>query len=89
MCDLSLSDDNASTETETSMSLDGIRFAVRGRRGDYVAYPIGVEGVVVGQGATFQEALESAKSATHFHIETFGVEVFPAADIEPGIPSIR
>ena len=86
---MSLSDDNASAETESPISLDGINFAVRGRRGDYVAYPIGVEGVVVGQGATFAEALESAKSATRFHIETFGDEVVPATDIEPGIPSTR
>jgi len=38
----------------------------------YVAYPVGVEGVVIGQGDTFEEALRDIKSAIKFHIETFG-----------------
>ena len=38
----------------------------------YVAYPVGVEGVVVGQGETFEGALEDVKQAVRFHIETFG-----------------
>jgi predicted RNase H-like HicB family nuclease len=37
-------------------------------------------GVVVGQGDTFEEALESAKSAIQFHIETFGDEVLQDND---------
>jgi len=41
----------------------------------YVAYPVGVEGVVVGQGDTFEEALADVKSAIRFHVETFGSEV--------------
>ncbi len=42
----------------------------------YVAYPLGVKGVVVGEGDTYEDALADAKSALQFHIETFGVEVF-------------
>jgi predicted RNase H-like HicB family nuclease len=42
----------------------------------YVAYPVGFKGVVVGQGDTYEEALSGVKSAIHFHIETFGNEVF-------------
>jgi len=38
----------------------------------YVAYPIGVKGVIVGQGATYQEALSDVRSAIQFRIETFG-----------------
>ncbi|MFH1562698.1 MAG: type II toxin-antitoxin system HicB family antitoxin [Nitrospirota bacterium] len=38
----------------------------------YVAYPIGLKGVVVGQGDTFEEVLSDTKSAIRFHIETFG-----------------
>jgi predicted RNase H-like HicB family nuclease len=38
----------------------------------YVAYPLGVEGVVVGQGDTFGEAVADVTSAIRFHIETFG-----------------
>lgn len=41
----------------------------------YVAYPLGLKGVVVGQGETYDEALADVKSAIRFHIETFGKEV--------------
>jgi predicted RNase H-like HicB family nuclease len=41
----------------------------------YVAYPLGLKGVVVGQGETYEEALDDVKSAIRFHIETFGTEV--------------
>ena len=40
----------------------------------YVAYPLGLKGVVVGQGDTYEEALADVKSAVRFHIETFGAE---------------
>ena len=40
----------------------------------YVAYPLGLRGVVVGEGDTYEEALADVKSAIHFHIETFGEE---------------
>ncbi|MBC7228047.1 MAG: type II toxin-antitoxin system HicB family antitoxin [Thermoflexales bacterium] len=40
----------------------------------YVAYPLGLKGVVVGQGDTDKEALADVKSAIRFHIETFGLE---------------
>ncbi len=40
----------------------------------YVAYPLGLKGVIVGEGNTYEEALMDAKSAIAFHIETFGVE---------------
>lgn len=42
----------------------------------YVAYPLGVKGIVVGEGDTYEDALADAKSALAFHIETFGAEVF-------------
>ena len=41
----------------------------------YVAYPLGLKGVVVGEGDTYEEALADVKSAIAFHIETFGEEV--------------
>ncbi|HEX7343729.1 MAG TPA: type II toxin-antitoxin system HicB family antitoxin [bacterium] len=41
----------------------------------YVAYPLGLKGVVVGQGGTYEEAMADVKSAIQFHIETFGLEV--------------
>ena len=42
----------------------------------YVAYPLGLKGVVVGQGDTYEEALADVKSAIAFHIDTFGSDVF-------------
>jgi predicted RNase H-like HicB family nuclease len=47
----------------------------------YVAYPVGIEGIVVGEGDTYEEALADVKSAIQFHIETFGREVFEANEI--------
>ena len=41
----------------------------------YVAYPLGIAGVVVGEGETYEEALADVKSAIAFHLETFGPEV--------------
>ncbi|NOZ10068.1 MAG: type II toxin-antitoxin system HicB family antitoxin [Gammaproteobacteria bacterium] len=40
----------------------------------YVAYPLGLKGVVVGEGETYDEALTDVHSAIRFHIETFGKE---------------
>ena len=41
----------------------------------YVAYPLGLKGVVVGEGDTYEDAVADATSAIEFHIETFGTEV--------------
>ncbi len=41
----------------------------------YVAYPLGLKGVVVGEGDTYEDALADVESAIRFHIETFGSEV--------------
>lgn len=45
----------------------------------YVAYPLGLKGVIVAEGDTYEDALADVRSAIHFHVETFGEEVF---DIE-------
>jgi len=52
-----------------------IKVIVQKTEDGYVAYPLGLKGVVVGDGDTFEEALENIKSAINFHIETFGDEV--------------
>jgi predicted RNase H-like HicB family nuclease len=41
----------------------------------YIAYPLGIQGVVVGEGDTYEEALNDVRSAITFHIETFGESV--------------
>jgi predicted RNase H-like HicB family nuclease len=48
----------------------------------YVAYPLGIRGVVVGEGETYDEALADVKSAIQFHVESFGEEVL---DIDPPV----
>jgi len=40
----------------------------------YIAYPLGIKGVVVGEGDTYEEALADVKSAIQFHIEIFGAD---------------
>jgi predicted RNase H-like HicB family nuclease len=47
------------------------RVIVEKHRDGYVAYPLGLKGVVVGQGDTYEEALADVKSAIRFHIKTF------------------
>jgi predicted RNase H-like HicB family nuclease len=42
----------------------------------YVAYPLGLRGVVVGQGDNYEAALADVRSAISFHVETFGDEAF-------------
>ena len=37
-----------------------------------MAYPLGVKGVVVGEGDSYQAALDDVRSAIAFHVETFG-----------------
>ncbi len=49
-----------------------VKIIVEKHEDGFVAYPIGIEGVVVGEGNTYDEALSDAKSAIKFHVETFG-----------------
>ena len=46
----------------------------------YVAYPVGLRGVVVGEGDTAEAALADVESAIRFHLETFGTEVWDPQD---------
>jgi predicted RNase H-like HicB family nuclease len=59
-----------------------IKIIVEKHPDGYVAYPLGLKGVVVGQGDTYEEAFSDVKSAIRFHIETFGEDVF---EVEPPI----
>jgi predicted RNase H-like HicB family nuclease len=38
-----------------------------------IAYPLGIEGIVVAQGDSRKEVLDNVKSAIRFHVETFGL----------------
>jgi predicted RNase H-like HicB family nuclease len=48
------------------------KFIVEKHPDGYIAYPLGLNGVVLGQGDSYEQALADAKSAAEFHIETFG-----------------
>ncbi len=48
----------------------------------YVAYPLGLKGIIVGQGDSYEAALSDVRSAIQFHIDTFGTD---AVDIEPPV----
>ena len=52
-----------------------VKIIVQKSEEGYVAYPLGLKGVVVGDGDTFEETLENVKSAINFHLKTFGDEV--------------
>jgi len=47
----------------------------------YIAYPLGLKGIVIAEGDTYEEALSEVKSAIQFHIETFGHDAFENNDI--------
>jgi predicted RNase H-like HicB family nuclease len=57
-----------------------IKVVVEKHEEGFVAYPLGLRGVVVGQGDTFEEALADVKSAIKFHLETFGPETLDESD---------
>lgn len=52
-----------------------IKIVVEKHPDGYIAYPLGLKGVVVGEGDSYDEALADVTSAIRFHIETFGEDV--------------
>ena len=52
-----------------------LKIIVEKHEDGYVAYPLGLKGVVIGQGDSYEEALADVRSAIRFHVETFGEEV--------------
>jgi predicted RNase H-like HicB family nuclease len=55
--------------------MDNLKIIIEKHADGYVAYPLGLKGIVVGEGDTYEDALSDVKSAIRFHIETFGAEV--------------
>jgi len=55
--------------------MKSIKIIIEKHSDGYVAYPLGLKGVVVGDGDSYEEALADVKSAIAFHIETFGADV--------------
>jgi predicted RNase H-like HicB family nuclease len=58
-----------------------VKIIVEQHADGFVAYPVGLRGVIVGQGETREEAIADVTSAIQFHVETFG-----ASELETGEP---
>jgi predicted RNase H-like HicB family nuclease len=56
--------------------MKNIKIIVEKQPDTYVAYPLGLKGVVIGEGDSYESALSDIKSAIQFHIETFGADAF-------------
>jgi predicted RNase H-like HicB family nuclease len=55
--------------------MKSIKIVVEKHSDGYIAYPLGIQGVVVGEGDTYEDALNDVRSAIAFHVETFGESV--------------
>ncbi len=54
-----------------------IKLVIERTEEGYVGYALGLNGVVVAEGDTYEETEGDLKSAVRFHIETFGEEALP------------
>lgn len=51
-----------------------IKVIIEHAEDDYIAYPLGMKGVVVGQGDAYEQALADVTSAIQSHLREFGPE---------------
>ncbi len=58
-----------------------IKIMVEKHSDGYVAYPLGLKGVIVGEGDTYEEVLANVESAIESHLEAFGEEAFDIEEI--------
>ncbi len=56
--------------------MSSIKIIVEKHEDGYVAYPVGMKGVVVAEGDSYEQALADVKSAIRFHVDTFGKDAF-------------
>jgi predicted RNase H-like HicB family nuclease len=71
----------APTKTEGIEEVGQIKIIVEKYSEGYVAYHLGLKGVVIGEGNNYEDALEDVKSAIRFHLETFKEEIFETEEI--------
>ena len=55
--------------------MQSIKIIVEKHTDGYVAYPLGLRGVIVGEGDSYEEALSDVRSAIRFYLETFGLTI--------------
>jgi predicted RNase H-like HicB family nuclease len=70
-----------SNEVELAFAREGrpmhnVNIVIEEHDDGFVAYPLGMNGVVIGQGDTAEDALKDVKSAIGFHIGSFGKGAF-------------
>jgi len=58
-----------------------IKIVVEKHPEGYVAYPLGTQEVVIGEGDSYEEALNNVRSAILFHVETFGQSALDEVDV--------
>ncbi|MFQ5657925.1 MAG: type II toxin-antitoxin system HicB family antitoxin [Candidatus Methylomirabilales bacterium] len=51
-----------------------LKIVVEYHEDGYVAYPVGLKGIVIAQGDSVEAALADVRSANQFHLESFGGE---------------
>ena len=73
------------TPSRLSITAAGQRFRVHLEQAEagWLAYPEGINGVVVSQGDTAAEALADLQSALRFHRDTFGPSDMTTSPAEP------
>ena len=64
--------------------MTSIKIIVEKHSDGYVAYPLGLGGVVVGQGDSYEAALADIRSAIELHSQTFGADA-----LEPESPVLE
>lgn len=52
-----------------------VQIIVESHPDGFVAYAVGLKGIVIGEGDTYAEAVADLRSAIDFHVETFGEDV--------------
>ena len=65
-----------------------IKIIVEKHPDGYIAYPIGLKGIVIGEGDTFEKAVSDVKSAMKFHLETFKDDIYPNNILETYVAEI-
>jgi len=63
--------------------MQSFKIIVEKQTDEYIAYPLGLKGIVVGEGDTYEETVTDVTSAIQFHIKTFGQE-----ELETEEPSV-
>jgi predicted RNase H-like HicB family nuclease len=71
----SVFDDRRVKLSAETLAMRQIKIIVEKHPDGYVAYPLGVQGVVAGEGDTYEAAVADVESATKFHLKSFGPAV--------------